>query len=218
MNIDLFPDSLMPTLLHEKRHGFHQGKIVCGVDEVGRAPLAGPVTAAAAILPAVLPREIKREIRDSKQMTLAQREAIFIPLTHLCKFCVAEASVEEIGRLNIFWASMLAMKRAIEGLAVQIDMALIDGNKVPRDLPCQATAIVAGDDKCLSIAAASIIAKVTRDRFMKKLAEQFPGYGWETNVGYPTSKHREALRRLGPTKWHRPGFALVDQLEFDIAS
>jgi ribonuclease HII len=208
----------MPTLLHEKRHGFHDGKVICGVDEVGRAPLAGPVMAAAVILPLELPRAVRKEIRDSKKMTLEQREAVFGPLTQLCRYCIAEASVEEIGRINIFWASMLAMKRAVDGLAQKIDMALIDGNKIPPALPCPGTAIVAGDDKCLSIAAASIIAKVTRDRFMKKLAETFPGYGWETNVGYPTLEHREGLRRLGPTEWHRSGFASVTQLEFDLAS
>jgi ribonuclease HII len=209
----------MPTLLHEKCYGFLDGKTVCGVDEVGRAPLAGPVTAAAVILPLQLPRAVRREIRDSKQMTTAQREALFEPLTRLCRYCVAEANVEEITQLNIFWASMLAMKRAIEGLGTAIDMALIDGNKVPKPLACQAIAIVAGDDKSLSIAAASIIAKVTRDRFMKKLAEAHPGYGWERNVGYPTAEHRQALKRLGPTPWHRPGFAPVaQQLEFDMAS
>jgi len=208
----------VPTLLHEKRHGFLDGKIICGVDEVGRAPLAGPVMAAAVILPTEMPRAVHKQIRDSKQMSADQREAVFGPLTELCRYCVAEATVEEIARLNIFWASMLAMKRAIERLDVPVDMALIDGNQVPRPLSCKAVAIVAGDDKCLSIAAASIIAKVTRDRFMKKLAEEHPGYGWERNVGYPTREHRDALRRLGPTAWHRSGFASVTQLEFDMAS
>jgi ribonuclease HII len=206
----------MPTLRHEKLHGFHEGKVVCGVDEAGRGPLAGPVMAAAVILPAKLPRAVKKEIRDSKQMSAQAREDVFGPLTRLCRYAVAEASVNEIARYNILWASMLAMTRAIAGLRIKIDMALIDGNRVPRTLECSAVAIIAGDDKSLSIAAASIIAKVTRDRLMKKLAEEHPGYGWEHNVGYGTPEHLEALRKLGPTDWHRANFAPVMQLEFDM--
>lgn len=204
----------MPNLSFEKLHGFLDGKIVCGVDEAGRGPLAGPVMAAAVILPPKLPRDIKREIRDSKKMTPQQRENIFGPLTELCRYCVAEASVQEITQLNILWASMLAMKRAIEGLKVAIDMALIDGNCIPRPLTCRATAIVEGDDKCLSIAAASILAKVSRDRLMKKLAVSHPEYGWEHNFGYATPEHLAALLRLGPTSWHRDSFAPVYQLSF----
>jgi ribonuclease HII len=113
---------------------------------------------------------------------------------------------------------MLAMQRAIEGLQVAVDMALIDGNRVPPKLSCRAVAIIAGDDKSISIAAASIIAKVTRDRFMARLAEEHPGYGWEHNFGYATPGHLEALARLGPTHWHRSGFAPIRQLELDIAS
>jgi len=203
----------MPTLLHEKRYGFDDGKIVCGVDEAGRGPLAGPVMAAAVILPIALPRDIKKEIRDSKKMSPQAREDLFAPLAQSCRHCVAEATVGEIARFNILWASMLAMKRAIEGLAVAIDTALIDGNRVPQPLACTAVAIIAGDGKCLSIAAASIIAKVTRDRLMKKLAEAHPGYGWEHNVGYGTPEHLEALRRLGATEWHRELFAPVRQLD-----
>jgi ribonuclease HII len=199
-------------MAHEKLHGFYRGKIVCGVDEAGRGPLAGPVTAAAVILPAELPNDIKKEIRDSKKMTPAQRENLFEPLTRLCHSCIAEATVTEIARLNILWASMLAMKRAIEGLQAVIDVALIDGNRAPHPLSCKAVPIVAGDDKSLSIAAASILAKVTRDRVMKRLAEEHPGYGWERNFGYGTPEHLAALRKLGPTDWHRSGFAPVTQL------
>ncbi len=202
----------MPDLSHEKRHGWHDGKIVCGVDEVGRGPLAGPVMAAAIILPRDLPKDITREIRDSKKMSAKQREFLFPLLTQLCRHCIAEATVEEISELNILHASMLAMRRAVEGLKVKIDMALVDGNRLPQ-LACKATAIVSGDDKSLSIAAASIIAKVTRDRLMKKLAEQHPGYGWELNAGYGTAEHLAALKRLGATAWHRDSFAPVSQLE-----
>ena len=205
----------MPSLVHEKRHGFADGKIVCGVDEAGRGPLAGPVTAAAVILPRDLPRAITKEIRDSKKMTRQAREDLFEPLKSHCRHAVAEATVEEIDRFNILWASMLAMKRAILALGVAIDMALIDGNRCP-EIDYPATAIIRGDDLCLSIAAASIIAKVTRDRFMTQLAAQHPGYGWEHNAGYGTEQHREALARLGATPWHRTSFAPVQQLELAI--
>jgi len=208
----------MPTFAHEKLHGFLDGKIICGVDEAGRGPLAGPVMAAAVILPARLPREVKREIRDSKKMTPQQREDLFAPLKALCRHCVAEATVAEIAQLNILWASMLAMKRAVEGLKEKIDVALIDGNRAPKALSCKAVPIIAGDDKSLSIASASILAKVTRDRFMRELAAAHPGYGWEHNFGYPTPEHLAALKRLGATAWHRAGFAPVAQLELDMAS
>jgi ribonuclease HII len=208
----------MPNLAYEKKHGFQNGKTVCGVDEVGRGPLAGPVMAAAVILPPALPREIRKEICDSKKLTLQAREDLFEPLKTLCIHYVAEASVAEIEHYNILWASMLAMRRAVEGLKTVVDMALIDGNRIPPQLNCSAVAIVAGDDKSLSIAVASIIAKVTRDRFMTKLAETHPGYGWESNFGYGTPAHLEALSRLGPTDWHRSRFAPVMQLELDMAS
>ena len=202
----------MPNLTYEKQHGRDRGMIICGVDEVGRGPLAGPVTAAAVILPLDVPRAITKEIRDSKKMTAAQREYLFEPLRHICLHVVAEATVEEIAHYNILWASMLAMKRAVEGLGMTIHTALIDGNRAPQ-LACKAVPIVKGDDKSLSIAAASILAKVTRDRLMKKLAEEHPGYGWETNMGYGTAEHLAALKKLGPTVWHRNSFAPVYQLE-----
>jgi ribonuclease HII len=202
----------MPSLSYEKKHGYHEGKIICGVDEVGRGPLAGPVMAAAVILPAKLPRAITKEVRDSKKMSHQQREDLFEPLTQHCRYSVAEASVEEILQLNILWASMLAMQRAVRGLQIKIDTALIDGNRVPK-LECHAVAIISGDDKSLSIAVASIIAKVTRDRLMKKLAVEHPGYGWERNAGYGTAEHLTALQQLGITKWHRDSFAPIAQLK-----
>jgi ribonuclease HII len=202
----------MPNLAYENRHGLKEGKVICGVDEVGRGPLAGPVMAAAVILPASLPRAVRREIQDSKKMSHKQREELFDPLTNLCRYAVAEASIAEITRLNILWASMLAMQRAVHALEVSIDIVLVDGNRTPK-LNYQSVAIIGGDDKSLSIAVASIIAKVTRDRLMKKLAALHPGYGWEHNAGYGTPEHLEALKRLGVTPWHRDSFAPVSQLE-----
>jgi ribonuclease HII len=202
----------MPDLHFEKAHGLNEGKIICGVDEVGRGPLAGPVVAAALILPiGGLPPDIENHIRDSKKMSERQREKLFPALIDLCRYAVAEASVAEIDTLNILRASLLAMQRAIERLDVQPDHALIDGNQMPT-LSCSAVTIVKGDSKSLSIAAASIVAKVTRDRLMKQLAAEHPGYGWEKNAGYGTAQHLAALKQFGPTPWHRVSFAPVAQL------
>lgn len=200
---------MAPDLTYEIAHGLGEGKIICGIDEAGRGPLAGPVVAAAVILPAEgLPSEIGDKIRDSKQLTKKQREFLFSALSELCRYAVAEATVAEIDSLNILNASLLAMKRAVANLDVCPDYALIDGRHAP-ELPCPAFPIVNGDNKSLSIAAASIIAKVTRDRFMEKLALEYPGYGWEKNAGYGTAKHLEALQTLGITEWHRLSFSPV---------
>ena len=180
---------------------------VVGVDEVGRGPLAGPVTACAVRLE---PGHIPVGLQDSKLLTAARREALFDEIMALAEVSVAHASVEEIDTLNILRASHLAMERAVAGL--KADHALIDGNLIPRGLTCAATAIVKGDVKCLSIAAASIIAKVTRDRIMVDLAQQHPGYGWEANAGYPTKQHLEALQTLGATPWHRRSFRPVHNI------
>ena len=187
--------------------------IVCGVDEVGCAPLAGPVLAAAVILPTKpLPRRLVALINDSKIVPAPKREAVAAALPEYCVISFGEASVEEIDTLNIYHARMLAMRRAIEGLSVVPGLALIDGNAKPKGVTCSIRTVVDGDAKCLSIAAASIIAKVSRDAYMHKLAEEFPGYGWETNVGYPTRDHRNALARLGLTPHHRRSFAPVRNL------
>ena len=198
----------MPDFLHEMRFGRDAGKVICGVDEVGRGPLAGPVVAAAVILPLDFPEALQARIRDSKKMTAAAREKIYEPLMENCRYAIAEASVAEIDALNILWASMLAMQRAVAGLKSDIDMALVDGNRTPK-LDCEACAIVKGDDISLSIAAASVIAKVYRDRLMQKLAREFPVYGWERNAGYGTSEHLQAVGRHGVTVWHRMTFAPV---------
>lgn len=202
----------MPDLSLEIQAGRGAGKIICGADEVGRGPLAGPVLAAAVILPPEgLPPALAALIDDSKKLTEKKREVLFTPLTSLCRYAIAQASVEEIDKINILHASLLAMRRAIEGLGLTPDHALIDGNKIPKNLPCAATPVIKGDGKSLSIAAASIIAKVARDRLMKELAQDFPAYGWEKNAGYGTAVHLEALRRLGPTPWHRLSFTPVAQ-------
>jgi ribonuclease HII len=183
---------------------------VCGVDEVGCAPLAGPVVAAALILPVKgLPRKLTALINDSKIVPAPKREAAAAALPEYCVISFGEASVDEIDEINIYHARMLAMRRAVAGLSVVPELALIDGNAKPKELTCAARTIVDGDAKCLSIAAASIVAKVFRDAYMRKLAEEFPGYGWETNVGYATRDHRSALARLGVTPHHRRSFAPV---------
>ena len=189
------------------------GCLVCGVDEVGCAPLAGPVVAAAVILPAkALPRKLVALINDSKIVPAPKRETVAAALPGYCIISFGEASVEEIDTLNIYHARMLAMRRAIAGLSVMPGLALIDGNAKPKDVTCSIRTVVDGDAKCLSIAAASIVAKVSRDAYMRKLAEEFPGYGWETNVGYGTRDHRSAMARLGLTPHHRRSFSPVRQL------
>jgi ribonuclease HII len=180
---------------------------VVGVDEVGRGPLAGPVTACAVRLD---PERLPAGLRDSKLLTAARREVLYHQVMATAEVSVAHASVEEIDQLNILRASHLAMERAVAGL--RADHALIDGNLIPRGLACPATAIIKGDARCLSIAAASIIAKVTRDRIMVDLAQQHPGYGWEANAGYPTKAHRRALQTLGATPWHRRSFKPVHNI------
>ena len=182
---------------------------VAGVDEVGRGPLAGPVTAAAVRLD---PGHIPWGLHDSKRLSAAKREALFDALMTMAEVSVAHASVEEIDSLNILRASHLAMLRAVEGLRSPPDHLLVDGHMVPQGLACPATPVVGGDGLCLSIAAASIVAKVTRDRIMVDLAQQFPGYGWERNMGYPTAAHQAALQTLGVTPFHRRSFAPVHNI------
>lgn len=184
---------------------------VVGVDEAGRGPLAGPVTAAAVRLD---PARIPKGLRDSKLLSPAQREMLYSEIVAVAEFSVAHATVEEIDTLNILRASHLAMQRAVAALGPH--HALIDGNMIPRDLCCSATAIVRGDMTCLSIAAASIIAKVTRDRLMVDLAQQCPGYGWHQNAGYSTKAHLEALVSLGVTPWHRRSFRPVHNILYQV--
>ncbi|MDX5350037.1 MAG: ribonuclease HII [Paracoccaceae bacterium] len=202
-----------PTFQHETEILSRGVVRVVGVDEAGRGPLAGPVTAAAVRLD---PARIPSGLADSKVLSAPRREALFLEIMELAEVSVAQATVEEIDRLNILRASHLAMERAVAGLGA--DHALIDGNMIPRGLGCAATAIVKGDAKCLSIAAASIVAKVTRDRIMVDLAQQHPGYGWETNAGYPTPDHFAALLNLGVTPWHRRSFKPVHNILYQDVS
>ena len=195
-----------PDFSHEQAAGL--GKIA-GVDEVGRGPLAGPVTAAAVILD---PARLPQGLADSKVLTASRREALFYQLMDMAQVSVAHASVAEIDSLNILRASHLAMERAVAGLTCASDHVLVDGNLIPSGLQGRATAIVKGDAKSLSIAAASIVAKVTRDRLMVDLASQFPGYGWAENAGYPTKQHLSALLNLGVTPWHRRSFKPVHNI------
>ena len=188
---------------------------VAGVDEVGRGPLAGPVTAAAVILDI---RCIPDGLDDSKKLTPSRRALLAEAIMARCDWAVAHASVEEIDRLNILRASHLAMCRALAGLRRRPCVALIDGNMLPRDLDLPGQAVVGGDARCLSIAAASIIAKVFRDRIMVDLAQQHPGYGWERNAGYSTAAHLEALRTLGPTPHHRRSFRPVHNILYQDLS
>ncbi|MDP5366863.1 MAG: ribonuclease HII [Paracoccaceae bacterium] len=182
---------------------------IAGVDEVGRGPLAGPVTAAAVVLD---PARLPEGLNDSKVLTARRREALLEAIMTSAEVSIAHASVAEIDEINILRASHLAMERAIAGLARPPDHVLIDGNLIPRGLALPATAIVKGDARSLSIAAASIVAKITRDAIMWDLAQQFPGYGWETNAGYPSKSHRLALQDLGVTPHHRRSFKPVHNI------
>ena len=203
----------MPDFALEAAHGAEDGRVVIGLDEAGRGPWAGPVTAAAVWLaPQRLAPEFRAGLDDSKKLARRNREAIFQEMHALAsaddpplRLALGEASVAEIDSLNILQASLLAMARAVAALALAPDAVLVDGTQAPR-IDCPVTTVVGGDRKCLTIAAASIAAKVTRDRLMARLAAAHPGYGWERNAGYGTAAHREALGRLGVTPHHRRSF------------
>ncbi|HET8997226.1 MAG TPA: ribonuclease HII [Acetobacteraceae bacterium] len=203
----------MPNFALEKAAG---GR-VAGVDEVGRGPLAGPVVAAAVVFPTGVPRKLAALLDDSKKLSADQRLAAYLALraSGKAEIGIGAASVAEIHRMNILRAALLAMRRAVARLPSEPDLALVDGNQPP-PLLCPVRCVVGGDARCLSIAAASIVAKVVRDRAMTRLALRFPGYGWETNVGYATEFHRDALRRLGATPHHRPTFFSVAQLSLNL--
>ncbi len=200
----------MPDFAIERRC---QG-VVCGVDEAGRGPLAGPVVAAAVIIDRRRFRgELRRVLDDSKALSRELRESCYADLrrsarTGAVQIGVGAASVGEIDRINILRASLLAMRRAVAALGLPPDIALVDGNIAP-NLPCPVKTVVKGDALSFSIAAASVVAKVTRDRIMYELAHRYPGYGWETNVGYSTAAHFDGIRRLGVTPHHRRSFEPV---------
>lgn len=184
-------------------------KLVAGVDEAGRGPLAGPVVAAAVIL---APDRLLPGIRDSKKLSEARRESLYADITAgAFAWSVGRADVGEIDNLNILQATMLAMQRAVQGLAPAAEYVLVDGNRLP-SLACRAEAIVRGDSLVPAISAASILAKVTRDREMRSMDERYPGYGFAQHKGYPSRMHLEALQRLGVTAIHRRSYAPVRKL------
>ncbi len=193
----------MDWFLYENELTEQGYKSICGVDEAGRGPLAGPVCAAAVILK---PNDIIEGVNDSKKLTEKKREMLYdIIKERALSYSIAFATVEEIEELNILNATMLAMKRAVEGLSVPADYAIIDGNKTPNlEIPCNY--VIKGDAKSMSIASASILAKVTRDRLLLEYAEQYPQYQFEKHKGYGTKAHREALLEYGPCPVHRLSF------------
>jgi ribonuclease HII len=200
----------MPDFAIERRYT----GLVCGIDEAGRGPLAGPVVAAAVILdPRRFPKSLRERLDDSKVLTIEQREACYRALSRCAghgtaRIGIGAASVAEIDRINILRAALLAMTRAVAVLGVRPDIALVDGNIAP-ELECAVQTVVTGDALSFSIAAASVIAKVTRDRIMRTLAPRYPVYGWGTNVGYATREHGAAIRHFGITRHHRRSFAPV---------
>lgn len=198
------PDFIFEQAAH--RRGFVH---VAGVDEVGRGPLAGPVVAAAVILD---PAHIPDGLDDSKKLTAKRRDALYDELFAVAYVSIAGASVAEIDEHNILRASHIAMVRAIAGLARTADHALIDGNMIPRDLVLSSETLIKGDGRSLSIAAASIVAKVWRDRHMVTLSQQHPHYGWDKNAGYPTAQHKLGLEQFGVTEHHRRSFKPIHNI------
>lgn len=194
----------MPDFTYEENAKLKGYKFICGVDEAGRGPLAGPVCAAAVILPENCEIE---GLNDSKKLTEKKREALFnVIIERAVAYSVAFGTLEEIEKYNILNATYLAMNRAIEGLQVSADYALIDGNRVPTGISVPCETVVKGDAKSCSIAAASILAKVTRDRLLLEYAEKYPKYGFEKHKGYGTAAHYDAIRKHGATPIHRLSF------------
>lgn len=181
----------------------------CGIDEAGRGPWAGPVVAAAVILPKNF---LPDQINDSKQLSKKKLVILYDKITKSADYGVGFSTVNEIDKYNILQATFLAMKRAVDNLKIVPTKAFIDGNAIPPGLPCVSECIVKGDTKVVSIAAASIVAKITRDRFMKKLSQFYPGYGWERNFGYGVKEHQEALKSLGITPHHRRSFKPIHNM------
>jgi ribonuclease HII len=182
---------------------------VAGIDEAGRGPWAGPVVAAAVILD---PDAVPEGLDDSKALTARRRAELLETLERTARIGIGVSTVREIEEINILRASLLAMRRALTALGVVPCIALVDGNQLPPDIDCNARAIVGGDARSASIAAASIVAKVTRDRIMVALAQHFPGYGWNTNMGYGTSEHRSGLEAHGVTQHHRRTFLPIHNI------
>ena len=198
----------VPDFAHEQAFPADRSDVVCGIDEAGRGPWAGPVVAAAVILD---PAKVPAGLNDSKKLSAAKREALFAEIMACAHVGIGAASVERIDRDNILQATMWAMSEAVRQLPLAPTAALVDGNRLPQ-LPCPARALIKGDALSLSIAAASIVAKVTRDRMMIALAKDHPAYGWERNMGYGTAQHQVGLRNAGVTPHHRRSFAPIRAL------
>ncbi len=199
----------MPNFIFEERAWRRGARFVAGVDEVGRGPWAGPVVAASVVL------DMERcpdGLDDSKKLSAKRRGGLFELLRDCAQIGIGQASVEEIDRLNILQASFLAMRRAVDNLPRRPDHLLVDGRQIPAGMPCVCEPVIRGDGLSLSIAAASIMAKVTRDRLMVTLAQQHPQYGWETNMGYGVPKHLVGLKRHGVTPHHRRSFKPVHKI------
>jgi ribonuclease HII len=201
----------VPSFLYEQQ--FEDP--VIGIDEAGRGPLAGPVVAACVYIPHEF--EFLKNVRDSKKMTPLQREAMFTEITRHCAFGIAVATPEEIDQINILQATFLAMERAVDAMHLAFDIkvktVLVDGNQKPKGLNhFNLHSIVKGDDKSYSIACASVLAKVVRDHNMKSLSSLFPHYGWDKNMGYPTTDHLSALQKHGPCEHHRQSYAPVKKI------
>lgn len=193
----------MDWLLYENEKYNEGYKIICGVDEAGRGPLAGPVYAAAVVLEK---DQTIEGVNDSKKLSEKKRELLFDKIINECKdYSIGTASEKEIDELNILQATFLAMKRAVDGLSIKPDCALVDGNQIP-NLDCDVTTVVKGDAKSESIAAASILAKVSRDRYMLEMAEKYPQYGFEKHKGYGTKLHYEMIEKYGICDIHRKSF------------
>ena len=194
----------MPDYVYEKEISLKGYKFVCGVDEAGRGPLAGPVCAAAVILP--IDAEIPG-LNDSKKLSEKKREALYpLVIEKAIAYSIAYATVEEIEEHNILNATFIAMNRAIEGLNIPADYALVDGNRVPKECSVPVTTVVKGDSLSMSIAAASILAKVSRDRLMNEIDEKYPQYNFKKHKGYGTAEHMDFIRALGPCPEHRMSF------------
>lgn len=204
----------MPDFLYESKID----GIVAGIDEAGRGPWAGPVVAAAVVLnEQSLPPELINGLDDSKKLSKPKRELLFELLPAHASIGIGISEPDEIDQINILQATLTAMARAVSDLDIVPDHALVDGNHAP-SLPCEVTCVVKGDSKSLSIAAASIVAKVSRDKLMMSLAEQHPGYGWERNAGYGTAEHQAALARLGVTNAHRKSFKPILKMLGEVQS
>ncbi len=210
METTIAPVHLDPSSLQRNDNTDARYVVVAGVDEAGRGPLAGPVVVAAVVLDPHRPID---GLNDSKKLSEARRERLYpLIVERSLAHCVVIVGPEEIDRLNIFQATMAGMSRAVAGLALTATEALVDGNHLPKDLPCRGRAIVGGDALEPAISAASILAKVTRDRLMVAMETQYPGYGFAVHKGYPTPAHLAALECLGPCREHRRSFAPVKRL------